>query len=106
MSWPIKSPRTRSAFAALLFASVILSLPARAQEQQGRQDPAESRRSERSAQTVQVGAGTDNGTTAGFSGPKSSGGGEPPLPSAKLCDSFPKAERQACLGTVLRSSQP
>lgn len=58
---------------------------------------------------AQVGAGTTNGTTTGYSGPQSKASkkpGEnatPPLPSDKLCKSYEgTAIHEQCLDRVLR----
>ncbi|TCT01561.1 hypothetical protein [Aquabacter spiritensis] len=63
------------------------------------------------ARLTHVGAGTNNGTTTGYSGPKSPPTvppGQtrvPPLPQAALCDAYQgSAAHQPCLQTVLRAS--
>ena len=55
------------------------------------------------AQTAQDGAGTDDGTTTGSSGPKKhKGSGQPPKPQSSLCKNYSGAVKQDCLDTVLR----
>lgn len=61
------------------------------------------------AQVAQVGAGTTNGSTTGFSGPESNvqaAPGEnslPPLPSANMCEPYRDTPAyEACLWVVLR----
>lgn len=55
--------------------------------------------------TAQVGAGTDNGTTTGFSKPEEPGaGGGPPKIDASLCDEVDAGDAHAdCLSKVLGS---
>jgi hypothetical protein len=65
---------------------------------------------ESSAASAQAGANTTDGTTTGSSGPKEPESGPPgdlelpPLPSAKLCDSYEGAVRGACLLTATNES--
>ena len=102
----------RIRLAAALTGIFLSGMPFRAaygQENQGMRDPAEwdSTEDQQPAaahQTAQVGAGTDNATTTGFSGPKKSSGskGMPPEPQASLCDRYDGAVKQSCLKTVLR----
>lgn len=53
--------------------------------------------------TAQVGAGTDNGTTTGFSQPPSpDGGGGPPQITAALCDFVAETPAHAdCLSKIM-----
>lgn len=59
---------------------------------------------------AQVGAGTTNGVTTGFSGPQEGGGGEgevslPPLPSADLCANWQETEaHSACMQKVVQQN--
>ncbi|HZD91445.1 MAG TPA: hypothetical protein VE224_15195, partial [Pseudolabrys sp.] len=47
------------------------------------------------AQTAQDGAGTDDGTTTGSSGPKKhKGSGQPPKPQSSLCKNYSGAVKQ------------
>jgi hypothetical protein len=53
-------------------------------------------------QTAQVGAGTTNGTTTGFSGPKKGGGSKKPAkPDASLCEDYQGEVRQSCLSVAV-----
>jgi hypothetical protein len=88
--------------AAILGTSLAAApQPAAAQQRQGARDTSEQ---PSGPSTAQVGAGTDNATTTGFSGSRGPPKGEPPLPQASLCDPYQGAVRQSCLATVLRSS--
>jgi hypothetical protein len=66
--------------------------------------------SERTAASAQAGANTTDGTTTGSSGPKKQQSGPPgnlelpPLPSAKLCESYDGDVQLACLATVTNGS--
>ena len=98
---------------ALLILGLAASGPAFAQGNLGAQNLSQTERSGQSreggkAQTAQVGAGTTNGATSGFSGSKDSAEtkpGEvqlPPLPSPELCQSFQNTlAHQDCLSKVL-----
>lgn len=97
----------------LLILSLLASGPSLAQGNQGAQNLSQSNRSGQSqqggkAQTAQVGAGTTNGTTTGYSGPKDSAEAKPgevqvpPLPSPELCQFYQNSPAyQACLLKVL-----
>ncbi len=106
----IARPRLCAALITLLLAGMPLSV-AWAQENQGIRDPSEwdstdDQQPAAAHQTAQVGAGTDNGTTTGFSGPKKKGGskGKPPEPQASLCERYDGGVKQSCLETVLRKA--
>lgn len=106
-------PSVSSLACALLVLGVTASGPAFAQGNQGAQNLSQAERSGQSreggkAQTAQVGAGTTNGATAGFSGPKEPSGARPgevqlpPLPSPDLCQSYQNTPaHQDCLSKVL-----
>ena len=102
--------RTHLAAFTALILTVGAAIAAFAQENQGMRDPTEQDSADQQPvaahQTAQVGAGTDNATTTGFSGPKKSGGSkrEPPEPQSSLCDRYGGAVKQSCLETVLRTS--
>jgi hypothetical protein len=100
--------------------SIMLAAPATSQQNLGGNLGQDRRQSENpsgqgevgkpSAQTAQVGAGTTNGTTTGYSGPKeatASAPGQnevPPLPRPELCEPYRNTPQayQSCLRVVLR----
>lgn len=86
---------------ALALAAAPFAAPAQ-QNQGGGAKAQHQHTSQHKPQKAQVGAGTDDDTTTGSSGPQGGGGGKPPLPQAKLCNSYKGAVQQDCLDTVLR----
>lgn len=107
---------SRLAFLALLSALVPTALltGAAAQEEQRSSATNQDQGSDEAepgaqAAVAQVGAGTTDGSTTGYSGPQSNAGvvpGEnslPPLPSDDVCEPYRDTPAyQSCLGVVLR----
>ncbi|WP_230530871.1 hypothetical protein [Microvirga roseola] len=100
-------------YAVAAFALLTMPVPAIAQQNLGgslSQDRQGGSGQSTQAETAQVGAGTTNGTTTGYSGPKDSTSdvrGEntlPPLPGPQLCDAYrDQPFYQSCLWVTLRN---
>lgn len=99
--------------AAAALALLPTTAPAIAQQNLGgslSQDRQGSSGQSTQTEIAQVGAGTTNGTTTGYSGPKDSTSdvrGEntlPPLPGPQLCDAYKDQPfYQSCLWVTLRN---
>jgi hypothetical protein len=113
---------SRFALVALLSVSEQFAWPAIATAQEEQRSSATSREQsdgdgrgdgpgKRGAPVAQVGAGTTDGSTTGYSGPESNTAAEPeeislpPLPSADVCEPYQDTPAyQPCLWVALRES--